>query len=74
RDPHEFERPEGIVTVNIDPSTGLRATEACPWVSSEVFIAGTQPRQECYHYQDFEYLYPEQRRSVLGRIFDIFRR
>lgn len=74
RDPHEFERPEGIVTVNIDPSTGLRATEACPWVSSEVFIAGTQPRQECYHYQDFEYLYPEQRRSVLGRIFEIFRR
>lgn len=47
RSVHEFEAPEGIVTLDIDPATGQLATPQCPRVASEVFIAGTQPVESC---------------------------
>jgi penicillin-binding protein 1B len=42
-----FERPPGIVSVMIDPETGLIATGACPDFRAEEFVDGTQPRREC---------------------------
>jgi penicillin-binding protein 1B len=43
----EFDVPDGIVTVQIDPLSGKLATTGCPQVRSEVFIAGTQPVDYC---------------------------
>jgi penicillin-binding protein 1B len=42
-----FTKPEGIVEAEIDPETGLLATEYCPTRRVEYFIAGTQPTETC---------------------------
>jgi membrane peptidoglycan carboxypeptidase len=42
----EFARPDGIESVDVDPSSGLRAGFGCPG-EPEVFLAGTQPEQSC---------------------------
>lgn len=47
RNVREFEPPDGILTVEIDPMTGQLATSACPNHRSEVFISGTQPTETC---------------------------
>ena len=39
--------PEGIVFVEIDADTGLLARPGCPRKRSEVFVAGTEPREPC---------------------------
>ena len=39
--------PDGIVTEEIDPTTGLVATELCPARRTEYFIEGTQPQETC---------------------------
>ena len=39
--------PDGIVTADIDPTTGLLATDSCPTHRTEYFIEGTQPTQTC---------------------------
>ena len=39
--------PESIVTEEIDPTTGLIATDQCPAHRTESFIEGTQPQQMC---------------------------
>jgi penicillin-binding protein 1B len=39
--------PEGVVTEEIDPTTGLIATEQCLARKTESFIEGTQPQQPC---------------------------
>lgn len=39
--------PDGIVTDEIDPTTGLIATDQCPAHRTEYFIEGTQPQQLC---------------------------
>ena len=43
----QFQAPDGIVTVEIDPLSGQLATAACPQRRAEVFIAGTQPTDYC---------------------------
>ncbi len=43
----EFERPEGVVSVSIDPETQKLATPECPESREEVFIAGTEPTESC---------------------------
>ncbi|UPU36698.1 PBP1A family penicillin-binding protein [Geomonas paludis] len=43
----DFTRPEGVVAVNIDPSTGQLATPTCPTAQEEDFIAGTEPTTYC---------------------------
>jgi hypothetical protein len=43
-----FPKPEGIVQVEIDPSTGLLATEHCLQRQKEYFIKGTEPTIYCY--------------------------
>jgi penicillin-binding protein 1B len=47
RDAQEFVAPEGIVTVEIDPESGMPATPYCPKTRTEVYIAGTQPVGTC---------------------------
>jgi penicillin-binding protein 1B len=47
RDAKRFEAPDGIVSVEIDPQSGMPATPYCPITKNEVFIAGTQPVGTC---------------------------
>jgi penicillin-binding protein 1B len=42
-----FQAPDGIVTVQIDPASGMPATPSCPATRAEVYIAGTQPVGTC---------------------------
>jgi len=42
-----FDPPDGVVTVTIDPETGMPATAQCPAQVPEVFIAGTEPVGTC---------------------------
>lgn len=42
-----FAAPDGVVTVTIDPDTGMPATAQCPKQAPEVFIAGTEPVGTC---------------------------
>ena len=42
-----FQAPEGIVTIDIDPQSGMPATPACPSPRPEVYIVGTQPVGAC---------------------------
>src|SRR6185312_7786983 len=46
-DAKPFRAPDGIVTIDIDPLSGMPATPSCPKVRSEVYIAGTQPVGQC---------------------------
>jgi penicillin-binding protein 1B len=48
---HRWERPEGIVEAEVDPTTGLLAGWRCPESVDEIFIAGTAPTEECEHAQ-----------------------
>jgi len=43
----EFEPPDGIAIVDIDPLSGQLATSSCPNPRPEVFIAGSQPVDLC---------------------------
>jgi penicillin-binding protein 1B len=43
----EFERPEGVVSIPIDPETRMLAVPECPVTRQEVFIAGTGPTVPC---------------------------
>ena len=47
RNAKRFEAPDGIVSVEIDPQSGMPATPFCPKTKTEVFIAGTQPVGTC---------------------------
>jgi penicillin-binding protein 1B len=47
RDARPFEAPDGIVSVQIDPESGMQATPYCPTTITEVFISGTQPVASC---------------------------
>jgi penicillin-binding protein 1B len=47
RDAKPFQAPDGIVSVAIDPLSGMPATPFCPNQTNEVFIAGTQPVGTC---------------------------
>jgi penicillin-binding protein 1B len=42
-----FAAPNGVVTVTIDPESGMPATAQCPVQIPEVFIAGTEPVGTC---------------------------
>ncbi len=43
----DFVRPENVVTVDIDPSTGLLVSQRCARVTSENFILGSAPITVC---------------------------
>jgi penicillin-binding protein 1B len=42
-----FSVPDGIVTIQIDPLSGMPASPMCPETRAEVYIAGTQPVGTC---------------------------
>lgn len=42
-----FNAPDGVVSVTIDPESGMPATNTCPDKKPEVFIAGTEPVGTC---------------------------
>ncbi|HXJ42311.1 MAG TPA: PBP1A family penicillin-binding protein, partial [Bryobacteraceae bacterium] len=46
-DAKPFVAPDGVVTVMVDPQTGMPATANCPERAAEVFIAGTEPVGSC---------------------------
>ncbi len=47
RDAKAFQAPDGIVSIDIDPESGMPATPNCPTRRTEVYIAGTQPVGFC---------------------------
>lgn len=47
RDVKAFQAPEGVVSIEIDPESGMPATPGCPTHRTEVYIAGTQPVGFC---------------------------
>jgi len=47
RNVKEFEPPDGVVSVEIDPMSGQLATPGCPTRRTEVFISGTEPLEAC---------------------------
>src|SRR5204863_4301267 len=47
RDAKPFRAPTGIVSLDIDPLSGMAATPACPTRQAEVYIAGTEPVGLC---------------------------
>jgi penicillin-binding protein 1A len=46
---YDFDSPEGVVTVRMDPESGLLASEDCPNAVAAVFKKGTEPKQYCRH-------------------------
>jgi penicillin-binding protein 1B len=49
-----WDMPDGIVTVDVDPTTGLLATGRCPDSTQEIFIEGTEPAECDQHLGGFE--------------------
>jgi penicillin-binding protein 1B len=47
RNAKPFPAPDGIVSVQVDPMSGMPATPLCPTTRAEVYIAGTQPVGSC---------------------------
>jgi penicillin-binding protein 1B len=47
RDTKPFPAPDGIVSIDIDPASGMPATASCPSRVAEVYISGTQPVGAC---------------------------
>ncbi|MDD2899427.1 MAG: PBP1A family penicillin-binding protein [Desulfuromonadaceae bacterium] len=45
--PLDFVKPDAVVSVDIDPTTGLLATPDCPEKQVEVYITGTEPHEYC---------------------------
>lgn len=43
----DFTRPDTVVSVSIDPATGLLAAAECPKKRDEYYIAGTEPTEYC---------------------------
>jgi 1A family penicillin-binding protein len=43
----DFTKPDTVVSVSIDPTTGYLATEGCPVKRDEYYIAGTEPNEYC---------------------------
>jgi penicillin-binding protein 1C len=47
RPPRAFERPEGLVEVEVCALSGLLPNPTCTHRKTELFIAGTEPRETC---------------------------
>ncbi len=47
RDTKPFEAPDGIVSIEVDPESGMPAGPSCPKSRREEYIAGTQPVGLC---------------------------
>lgn len=49
----EFTRPPSLVMEVVDSETGAVATEKCPAIRAELFIAGTEPVEPCTRHSGF---------------------
>ena len=47
RNVRDFDAPDGVVSVDVDPSTGQLATASCPSARPEYFVTGSQPVELC---------------------------
>ena len=47
RDVKYFQAPSGVVSIEIDPESGMPATPQCPKKITEYFISGTEPVGSC---------------------------
>ena len=47
RDVKYFQAPSGVVSIQIDPESGMPATPQCPKKITEYFISGTEPVGSC---------------------------
>ena len=47
KNPADFEAPDGVLQVTIDPQSGELASSACPQSVQEYFIAGSEPTLVC---------------------------
>jgi membrane carboxypeptidase/penicillin-binding protein len=43
----DFIKPDNVVTITIDPTTGYPATEKCPTRKDEIFVSGSEPAGFC---------------------------
>ena len=46
-----FPKPEDIKTADIDPTTGMLATDSCPAHRTEYFVEGTEPQETCQEHE-----------------------
>ncbi|GAX89535.1 transglycosylase domain-containing protein [Effusibacillus lacus] len=73
----DFERPEGLLELTIDPTTGMLATPNCPQVQREFFRIGTEPTDECTEHPasgfNLDILNPEQGKSGIKKFWKWFR-
>ena len=54
--PGPFSRPPGIVDARVCTFSGLKPTDNCPHIKTELFIKGTEPRYGCtFHRQNSKY-------------------
>lgn len=44
----DFPQPESVVSMNIDPATGLAANSQCPEKRMEFYLSGTEPSEYCH--------------------------
>lgn len=44
---NDFQKPETVIALTIDPSTGYLATPECPDKNEEFFVIGTEPKEYC---------------------------
>jgi len=57
----DFDRPNGLVTALIDPTSGLVAGKDCKKTVNEIFVDGTQPTRVCdAHKSDVPFQYKDQ--------------
>jgi membrane carboxypeptidase/penicillin-binding protein len=47
RPSEEFQPPPGVLQVTVDPASGDIAHAGCPTPTTEIFIAGTEPKAFC---------------------------
>jgi len=44
---YDFDSPEGVISVTMDPESGLLASADCPQTVTAVFKKGTEPKEYC---------------------------
>jgi membrane carboxypeptidase/penicillin-binding protein len=47
RPPLDFPQPEAVISLIIDPTTGLAANSGCPEKRKEFYLSGTEPASYC---------------------------
>lgn len=72
-DPQPFKMPDGLVRATIDPTTGGLATIYCPSPKTELFITGTQPKEDCTEHTEFNEADEGEKPNVFERVLGIFR-